>query len=388
MSAPLRVVLVGAGTRAHNLYLPWMDGRLPFHGGPVRPLAVVDDDRSAARNAAGALREAAVVAPGDLFRFLCDTRPDLVVVATPDHAHTQPAAQALAAGCPVLVEKPLATTTADAFALVRAAEASSAPLLVGHNLRFTNVHRHVQRLLADGRIGDVVGADFHYTLNPSHARSYFTRWHRTRAASGGLEVTKASHHLDLLSWWLRSRPTAVTAMLDRCHYRPGVDGVPADADIHDSVHALVQYACGATAHYALTSNAPREGYTCTLRGTRGSCTVRYTTGEGPHRVDVHTVSGTGGGRELILREEGTHAGADLRMLRALPAALGPAAAPEFATAADAASAVATGAALFASSTQGRRLPVPDPDHREALDARDDRTHTERSGSVLPSALPR
>jgi hypothetical protein len=195
-------------------------------------------------------------------------------------------------------------------------------------------------------------------VNASHSRSYFTRWHRTRAASGGLEITKASHHLDLLSWWLGAQPVAVTGLLERHHYVPGQDGIPADADIHDSVHALIQYDSGATAHYALTLNTPTEGYTCTLRGTGGVCTVQYDARSGPHLLHLRSVSTAEETLHTLRRDEGSHAGAGHRMLTALPGALLPGAPSPFATAAEAAVAVATGAAIHDSSRLGRRLPVP------------------------------
>lgn len=360
MKQPLKVLLIGAGTRTRRVYGPWLARQAPYQAEPVQPLAVLDTDTAAARSVARDLPGAVVAHPQDLDHILSGNRPDLVVVATPDASHRDYVVRALAAGCTTLVEKPLATTSRDAFALVRAAETSSARLLVGHNFRFANVHRQVRALLAGGYIGAVTCVDFHYTLNASHSRSYFTRWHRTRAASGGLEVTKASHHLDLIAWWLDAQPLTVTALLEHCHYRPGKDGIPADADIHDSLHALIQYTSGATVHYGLTLNAPVEGYTCTLRGTEGVCTVRYDARSGPHLVHVHTTSDDDGVRHRIAREEGTHAGADRRMLMALPQALAPGAPPYFATAAEAALAVVTGTTMYDSSRQGRRLPVPQP----------------------------
>ncbi|MEU8544570.1 Gfo/Idh/MocA family oxidoreductase [Streptomyces sp. NPDC048717] len=356
----MTVLLIGAGTRTRKLYGPWLSGLPPYEAEPVRPLAVVDTDLTAARDVARDLPGATAAHPRDLDRILADDRPGLVVVATPDATHHDYAARALAAGRTVLVEKPIATTAADAFALVRAEQASGGRLLVGHNLRFTNIHAQVRDLLAGGHIGTVTGADFHYTLNPSHSRSYFTRWHRARAASGGLEVTKASHHLDLLAWWLDARPVAVTALLERRHYRPGHGGIPADADIHDSLNALIQYTSGVTVHYALTLNAPTEGYTCTLRGTKGVCTVRYDARSGPHLLQLQALDGGHATRRRVTREEGSHAGADRRMLLALPQALAPGAPRRFATAADAALAVATGTTMHDSSTHGRLLPVPQP----------------------------
>lgn len=360
MNKPLRVLLIGAGARTRKLYGPWLAGLPPYESEPVRPLAVVDTDAKAARDVARALPGAAAAGPQELDCILSAGRPDLVVVATPDASHHDYVIQALAAGCTTLVEKPLATTAEDAFALTRAACESSARLLVGHNLRFTNLHQQVRNLLTSGHLGTVVEANFHYTLNASHSRSYFTRWHRTRAASGGLEVTKASHHLDLLAWWLDAQPVTVTALLEKRHYFPGKAGVPADADIHDNLHASIQYTSGATAHYALTLDAPDEGYTCTLRGTDGVCTIQYNAWSGPHCVHLRSVSADEGIRRTVSREEGSHAGADRRMLQAVPKAMFCGATSQFATAAEAALAVATGTAMYHSSRRGLRMRIPRP----------------------------
>ncbi|WP_433195846.1 Gfo/Idh/MocA family protein [Nocardia sp. CA-107356] len=361
MTAALRVVLIGAGARAQKLYVPWLSGQPPFPSDAARPVAVLDADLDCARSLAADLPSVLATRPPDLERVLADTRPDLVVVATPDATHRTYAERALAAGCSTLVEKPLATTIADASALVRTADASPARLLVAHNLRFTNIHTRVHQLLRERRIGTVVSADFHYTLNHSHAYSYFTRWHRTRAASGGLEVTKASHHLDLLTWWLAARPVAVTAVLEHRHYRPGAPNIPPDSDIHDTIHALIEYNSGATVHYELTVNAPRDGYTCTLHGTEGTCRIRYDARSGPHIVHLNTLTDHIGVRHRLTREDGSHAGADRRMLAALPTALAPDAAQQhFATAAEAAMAVATGVTMHNASSQSRRLPIPQP----------------------------
>ncbi|MEU1519028.1 Gfo/Idh/MocA family oxidoreductase [Streptomyces sp. NPDC005811] len=365
MTEVLRVVLIGAGRRTRKVYAPWLAGPPTRQERPAAALAVVDTDARAAREVAATLPGAAAAHPDDLDHILTHERPGLVIVATPDATHHDYATQALAAGVATLVEKPLATTTEYAFALVHADTVSRGRLLVGHNLRFTNLHTHVRALLADGHIGTVTGADFRYTLNASHSRSYFTRWHRTRAASGGLEVTKASHHLDLLAWWLGSEPAAVTAELARRNYFPGADGVPGDADIHDTLSALIEYASGARARYTLTTDAPTEGYTCTLRGTAGVCTVRYDARSGPHTVHLRTTTdGDAGSCRQILREEGSHAGADRRMLSALAHTLRQhaGAATQFATATEAALAVATGTAMYEASRQARRLPVPQLHH--------------------------
>ena len=57
-----------------------------------------------------------------------------------------------------------------------------------------------------GVIGDVLSVDFHWMLDTHHGADYFRRWHRNKQNSGGLMVHKATHHFDLVNWWLSSVP--------------------------------------------------------------------------------------------------------------------------------------------------------------------------------------
>ena len=75
----------------------------------------------------------------------------------------------------------------------------------------TRCTRQVRELLADGAIGEIGSVHFEWLLDVRHGADYFRRWHRDKANSGGLLVHKASHHFDLVNWWLgadaRSRCT-------------------------------------------------------------------------------------------------------------------------------------------------------------------------------------
>ncbi|MFR9753832.1 Gfo/Idh/MocA family protein [Nocardia sp. 004] len=357
MSTPLRVVLIGAGTRARKLYLPWLNGAFGARAA-AELVAVIDLDRHALDHDSHRF-SGAIAGPDDIDLVLVDTEPDLVVIATPDAVHRHYVERALVARCAVLVEKPLATTVEDAFALAHAGQQAGVALLVAHNLRFTNVHTQVHQILADGLIGTVTDAEFHYRLNVSHSVSYFQRWHRRRVASGGLEVTKACHHLDLLAWWLHAHPSTVTATLQHRHYQPDDRMCLPGTDIHDTIAADITYDTGVHARYTLTTNAADEGYTCHLFGTRGALTIHYDAHVGPHLIDLHPHNGPDT-RYQIPREPGTHAGADTAMLAALTDALTDQLTTPFATAADAARAVATGATMHTASLANRPLPIPNP----------------------------
>jgi predicted dehydrogenase len=95
-----------------------------------------------------------VVASADEL-FADVTGIDLVVVATPNQTHAPLARQALAAGLPVVVDKPFAVNVAEGEDLLARAEQSALALSVFQNRRWDGDFRTVRQLIADGRLGEV-----------------------------------------------------------------------------------------------------------------------------------------------------------------------------------------------------------------------------------------
>ena len=84
---------------------------------------------------------------------------DAVVVATAPSTHADIAIAAIEAGKHVLVEKPLATSTSDAYAMNRAASAADRVLMVGHTFEYNGAVRYLRRAILDGRLGDIYYID-------------------------------------------------------------------------------------------------------------------------------------------------------------------------------------------------------------------------------------
>jgi predicted dehydrogenase len=84
---------------------------------------------------------------------------DAVVVATAPSTHADIALQALAAGKHVLVEKPLATSTADARAITRAAAQADRVLMVGHTYEYNAAVRYLRGAIDEGRLGEIYYID-------------------------------------------------------------------------------------------------------------------------------------------------------------------------------------------------------------------------------------
>ena len=98
------------------------------------------------------------------------------------------------------------------------------------NYRYSPPRTQIKELLDAGVIGEVLSVDFHWLLNTHHGADYYRRWHRNKAQfSGGLMVHKATHHFDLVNWWLSAVPVEVFASRQQKVLHP-TNGRPLRAD--------------------------------------------------------------------------------------------------------------------------------------------------------------
>ncbi|HEY8617241.1 Gfo/Idh/MocA family oxidoreductase [Phenylobacterium sp.] len=256
----------------------------------------------------------------DFERMIRETRPDYVIVTTVDASHDDYLVRALAAGCDVITEKPMTTTPAKAQRILDACRTSGRNVRVTFNYRYTPPRTQVKDLLMSGEIGDILSVDFNWLLNTNHGADYFRRWHSHKASSGGLMVHKATHHFDLVNWWLSAVPETVLAYGKKEFYTPATarrmglagahercltcpekakcgfyldlaadpslkalyleneryDGYFRDQcvwrpeiDIEDTMNVIVKYDTGATLSYSLNACNAWEGYTIAFNGTKG-----------------------------------------------------------------------------------------------------------------------
>lgn len=256
----------------------------------------------------------------DFDKMLRELKPDAVIVTTPDAFHDDYVVRALDAGCDVITEKPMTTTAAKAQRILDAVKRSGRHIRVTFNYRYSPFRSQVKELLMAGEIGDVLSVDFQWLLNTVHGADYFRRWHSNKAISGGLMVHKATHHFDLVNWWLSDLPVSVAATGKRAFYTPemarrfGLSGphqrcrtcpekaecnffldLAADPglkalyldnekydgyfrdqcvwrptiDIEDTMNVVVGYAGGTTLSYSLNAFNAWEGYHIAFNGTKG-----------------------------------------------------------------------------------------------------------------------
>jgi len=243
-----------------------------------------------------------------------EARPELLIVTTKDSTHHQFIIKALEMGCDVLTEKPLTTDAAKCQAILAAERNSGNNLIVGFNYRWSPYNTKIKELLSSGIIGKITSVDFHWYLNTYHGASYFRRWHGQIKNSGSLLVHKATHHFDLLNWWIDSEPAEVFAYGDLefygqngpyrgsncrdcahtaiCDFYWDItkddfltnlyvenehhDGYIRDnclfrdeIDIYDKMSAQVRYQNNVQLSYSLTTYSPYEGWRASFNGTEG-----------------------------------------------------------------------------------------------------------------------
>jgi predicted dehydrogenase len=122
---------------------------------------------------------------------------DAAIVTTPDFTHAAIAIDLLRAGIAVYLEKPIATTLADADAVLAVAAETGTPLYVGHNFRHAAVVRLMSEIIGRGEIGEVKAIWVRHFVG-NGGDYYFKDWHADRANVTSLLLQKASHDIDVI----------------------------------------------------------------------------------------------------------------------------------------------------------------------------------------------
>lgn len=224
---PIRVTVVGAGIlgRRHARVFNEIDG--------ARLVAVADHSRERAAAAAAAADAPAFTS---LEAALGKVECDAVAVATPDHLHVEPVLTALEAGKHVLVEKPLATSVADARRLIDAARQRGLTLQVNYSQRWVAEYAWIRQQITAGTIGRPVMIQSS-KQDTIHVPTRMITW----AASTSPIFFMSSHDIDLISWFLAG--DTVTSV-QATEQRGVLTGLGIDA--HDGVDALLRFSRGAS----------------------------------------------------------------------------------------------------------------------------------------------
>ncbi len=269
--------------------------------------------------------------PDQFDAMIREHKVDCVIVTTIDRQHHRYIIRAMELGCDAISEKPMTVDAPKCQAILDTVKKTGQQLIVTFNYRYAPRNSKVKELLQAGVIGEVTSVHFEWLLDTVHGADYFRRWHRDKRNSGGLMVHKATHHFDLVNWWLDSTPETVFGMGDlrfygrenaenrgvtkfyeRAHENSNAEGDPfalqmAENDwlrkmyleaehedgyirdrsvfsdgisIEDDMSVMVRYKNRATMTYHLTAFSPWEGYRVMFNGTKGR--LEYEVTENPY----------------------------------------------------------------------------------------------------------
>lgn len=295
--------------------------------------------------------------------MLAKTKPELLMVTTVDSTHHEFITKAVARGITVITEKPMVTEAAQCQKVLDAEKKYKNPIIVTFNYRYAPKHQKIKEIIQAGEIGDVTSVNFEWYLDTRHGADYFRRWHRLKSGGGSLWVHKATHHFDLINWWLNADPTEVSAYGDlkiygkngafrstNCRPCPHKAKCPfywdmtrdarlmklyaeaetedgyhrdgcvfkEDIDIYDTMAANVKYSNGVMLNYSLNASMPIEGYRLSFTGTGGRLEVRdyeRQPWEVAEKSEAYLMKNFSGKREKLAMPqiEGGHAGGDDRL---------------------------------------------------------------------------
>lgn len=215
MSKKLKIAIIGTGTRGINCF-----GEILRKRSDVEITALCDTNPVRVKAAAEILKVNARCYTS-IADMAANETLDGVIITTPDNEHFACSMQALSCGWNVLIDKPLATNAADCKKLIEEAKKSSKTLMIGFNLRHSEVLKRLKSFIDDGTLGKVFLAENREFYDGG--KTYMSRWNRSFDKTGGLWIHKGSHDFDIFNWLLgfpkplRVSSFAAVNVLDKDH---------------------------------------------------------------------------------------------------------------------------------------------------------------------------
>ncbi|MGP0583504.1 Gfo/Idh/MocA family protein [Paenibacillus timonensis] len=200
-----RVALIGAGGISRN----HLDAIRQLGPERLSAVAVAEPDEVKGRAVA---TEYGLNLFNDYREMIVQEKPDIAIIALPHHLHEECAVFCAAKGCHLLLEKPMAISSASCDAILTAVREAGVSLLVGHTQHYLPANRIAKALIASGRLGKLVA--IHDTRHKSYFEEERPRWFLEKEkAGGGILMNLGAHSIDKVQWLTGTRVTKVKAML-------------------------------------------------------------------------------------------------------------------------------------------------------------------------------
>jgi predicted dehydrogenase len=353
-----RVAIVGTGGRGTGM---WGRSLLADQGDKVELVGLCDINPLRVKVAQEFIKTDAPTYT-NFDQMVKETKPDKIIVTTVDATHHEYIIRGMQLGKDIITEKPMTTDEIKCKNILETEKQTGRKVIVTFNYRYSPHRQKMKEILMSAEIGEIVSVDFHWYLDIIHGADYFRRWHRLRERGGSLFVHKASHHFDLVNWWLEAKPVEVSAYGElrkygkagpyrhtTCRGCPYMNTCPfywdilqddslkklyvdcesadgytrdgcvfrSDVNIWDTMTAQVKYDSGVHMSYSLNAFMPYEGYHIAFNGTKGRFEHRNFERQPwqvPDQDEIRLTKNFGATEIIIVKHGGGgHGGGDTRL---------------------------------------------------------------------------
>ncbi len=205
----MKAIIIGCGARGGETY-----GRYFHETGEAEIVAICDNNPAKLESCRKEFGLAPEQCYADYNQLLAQGKiADFAVVAVMDRDHYDVAMKAMALGYHLLLEKPVSESPAECIAIRDYAEAHNLIVTVCHVMRYTSYYRYLKKLIADGRIGTLMGIEQTEDVAFWHMAHAFVRGNFCNSnTTSPMILQKCCHDMDLLVYLTEQRPLYVSSM--------------------------------------------------------------------------------------------------------------------------------------------------------------------------------
>lgn len=263
MSEPIRLAIIGTGLIVFGQHWP----AIQTLGNEFQVVALANRTPDKAEKLAETIAAVTGARPAvytDYRALLAQERLDAVSLALPTLLNPEITEAAMAAGCHVIAEKPIAASLADAAPMLAWPERYGRQLMIAENYRYYGSYNRAAEQIAAGAIGQPRLARWNLNsyIGPDNPY-YYTTWRQQPAHPGGY-ISDGGVHLAAALRMLLGEVAAVTAQA--AALRPDLPPL-------DTISASLRFANGAIGTYAVTYALPGPEQPLTVIGTTGALLV-------------------------------------------------------------------------------------------------------------------
>ena len=201
-----KIALIGFGQRGYT-YAQMLSKNTPN----AELVAICDTDPARSAAFASELEIEDVPRYTSLEETLAKADFDAAVITTPDFCHRDVAVACCNAGKHIMLEKPMAPTSAECRDIINACLKNNCLIQIGFVLRNHPVFEKVIEIARSGVLGQILNITSTEHIGVMHGASYMRRWHRKIANSGGFMLAKCSHDLDIIATVANSKVRRVAS---------------------------------------------------------------------------------------------------------------------------------------------------------------------------------